>query len=92
MLPKQILKVPLPRQKRLQQKLLQKQTLNQPNEVDDDDNYNIVELDFHRSYSRPKVVSSNLWDDDTELPDHITSRLELARIKALEAYHNKYVL
>jgi hypothetical protein len=73
--------------------LLQKQTQSQlASEVDDDDNYDIVDLDFHRSYSRPRVVNSNLWDDDEELPDHIISRLELARMLALEAYHNKYVL
>jgi hypothetical protein len=85
-------KVPLPRQKRLQQQLLQKQTQSQLNEVDDDDNYDIVDLDFHRSYSRPRIVNSNLWDDGEELPDYITSRLELARMSALEAYRNKYVL
>ena len=92
MLPRQILKVPLPRQKRHQQQLLLKQTPNQLSEVDDDNNYDVVDIDLHRSYGRPKVVSSNLWDDDTELPDHITSRLELARMLALAAYHNKYVL
>jgi hypothetical protein len=86
----------LPRQKRHLQQLLSRkpsqQTLNQLSEVDDDDNYDIVDLDLHRSYSRPKLVSSNLWDDDSELPDHIIKRLELARMSALEAYRNKYVL
>ena len=85
------LKVRLPRQKRHLQQLLS-QKPSQPSEVDEDDNYDIVDLDLHRSYSRPKLVSSNLWDDDTELPDRITKRLELARLAALEAYHNKYVL
>jgi hypothetical protein len=79
-------KVHLPRQKRLQQQLLLKQTPNQLNEVDDDDNYDIVDLDLHRSYSRPRLVSSNLWDDDTELPDHITKRLEQIREQALQKY------
>jgi hypothetical protein len=88
-----MLKVPLPRQKRLQQQLLQKQTQSQlASEVDDDDNYDIVDLDFHRSYSRPRIVSSNLWDDDTELSDTILKRLEQARMLALEKYHDKYVL
>jgi hypothetical protein len=84
-------KVPLPRQKRLQQQLLQKQKPNQLSEVDDDDNYDIVDLDLHRSYSRPRVVNSNLWDDDTELPDSILKRLEKARRIALNAYCDKYI-
>jgi hypothetical protein len=84
-------KVLLPRHKRLQQQLLLKQTPNQLNEVDDDYNYDIVDLDLHRSYSRPRLVGSNLWDDD-ELSDNILKRLAQARMLALEAYHNKYVL
>jgi len=31
-------------------------------------------------------------NNDEELSDYILERLELARIKALEAYHNKYLL
>lgn len=93
MLPKQILKVALPRQKRLQQQLLPRQTPSQlASKVDDDDNYDIVDLDLHRSYSRPKLVTDNLWDDDTELPERILKRLESARIKALQEYGNKYTL
>jgi hypothetical protein len=78
-------KVPLPKQKRLQQHLLS-QKPSQPSEVDDGDDDNSEELDFHRGYSRPKLVSSNLWDDDTELPDHINERLEQIRGHALQKY------
>ena len=81
----------MPRQKRLQQQLLS-QKPSQQSEVDDDGSYDISDIDLHRGYSRPKLVSSNLWDDDTELPDHITERLELSRMLALAAYHNKYML
>lgn len=81
------LKVPLPRQKRLQQQLLRKQTQSQQvSEVDDDDNYDIVDLDLHRSYSRPKLITVNLWDDEAELPERITKRLAEIRGQALQKY------
>jgi hypothetical protein len=81
------LKVHLPRQKRLQQQLLLKQTPSQQaSEVEDNDNYEVVDLDLHRSYGRPKVVKSNLWDDDVELPDHILERLAQIREQALRKY------
>jgi hypothetical protein len=80
----------MPRQKRLQQQLLQNKTPSQLSEVDDDESYDTVEIDLHRGFSRPKLITVNLWDDDTELPEHITKRLENARIKALMAYHSKY--
>jgi hypothetical protein len=76
----------LPRQKRLQQQLLLKQTLSQPSEVDYDDSYDVVDLDLHRSYGRPKLVKSNLWDDDVELPDHVLDRLAQIRELALQKY------
>ena len=67
--------------------MLQKQTQSQlASEVDDDDNYDIVDLDFHRSYSRPKLITVNLWDDDTELPERITKRLAEIRGHALQKY------
>jgi hypothetical protein len=82
-----MLKVPLPRQKRLQQHLLRKQTQSQQvSEVDDDDTYDIVDLDLHRSYGRPKLITVNLWDDDQELPERITKRLEQIRGQALQKY------
>lgn len=67
------------------QLLSQKQ--NPLSEVEDSDiNYG-EELDFHRSYGRPKLVKiKNLWDDDTELPDHILSRLVEIREQALQKY------
>jgi hypothetical protein len=80
------LKVPLSRQKRLQQQLLQKQTLSQQSEVDDDDNYDTGEIDLHRSYGRPKLIKVNLWDDDAELPERITKRLAEIRGQALQKY------
>lgn len=94
MLPRQILKVHLPRQKRHLQQLLLRQTPSQlASEADgDDDNYDVVDLDWHRSYSRPRLVTNNLWDDDTELPERILKRLESARIKSLQEYGNKYTL
>jgi hypothetical protein len=77
--------VPLPRQKRLQQQLLsQKQNLL--SEIDDDDSYDISDIDLHRGYGRPRLISSNLWDDDTELPDHILKRLEQIREQTLQKY------
>jgi hypothetical protein len=77
----------LPRQKRLQQQLLQKQTPSQQSEVEDDDGYDVVELDLHRSYSRPKLVKEkNLWDDDAELPERILKRLAEIRGQALQKY------
>jgi hypothetical protein len=80
------LKVPLPRQKRHLQQLLLRQTPSQLSEVDDDDNYGIVDLDLHRSYGRLKLIHTNLWDDDQELPEHITKRLAEIRDKALQKY------
>lgn len=65
--------------------LSQKQ--NQLSEVDEDDYSYGEELDLHRSYGRPKLVKSNLWDDDDELPDHILDRLADIRDKALQKYH-----
>jgi hypothetical protein len=77
----------MPRQKRHLLQLLQKQTPNQPaSEVEDDDSYDVVDLDLHRSYGRLKVVKSNLWDDDAELPDHILDRLAQIRELALQKY------
>jgi|LakMenEpi03Aug12_release.lakeMendotaPanAssembly.Ray.scaffolds.fasta_scaffold518827_2 hypothetical protein len=93
MLPRQILKVHLPRQKRHLQQLLLRQKPNQlASEVEDTDNYDVVDLDLHRSYGRLKLITVNLWDDDSELPEHIQKKLENARIKALEVYRSKYAV
>jgi hypothetical protein len=66
--------------------LLLKQKPNQLSEIDDNDSYDVADIDLHRGYSRPRLVSSNLWDDDTELPNHITNRLEQIREQALQKY------
>ena len=45
------------------------------------------ELDFHRSYSRPRlVVDADDVDDDQELSAHVRLRLLMARLKALEVH------
>ena len=44
------------------------------------------DVDLHRGYSRPKLITVNLWDDDTELPEHITKRLAEIRVHALQKY------
>jgi hypothetical protein len=81
------LKVLLPRQKRLRQQLLSRKQSQPVSEVEDSDNYDIVELDLHRSYVRPKLVKvKNLWDDDAELPDRIVARLAEIREQALQKY------
>ena len=41
---------------------------------------------MHRGYGRIRLINTNLWDDDTELPDHITKRLEQIRVQALQKY------
>jgi len=41
---------------------------------------------LHRSYARPRLVKTELWDDDEELPDHILDRLAEIREKALQKY------
>jgi hypothetical protein len=83
----------MPKHKRLQQQLLLKQTPSQQaSEVDDDDIYEIVVLDLHRSYGRPKLIKvKNLWDDDQELPEHITKRLAEIRDKALQKYRENMI-
>lgn len=73
--------------KKVQQSLLIKRLRPQPNEVEDDDYYEIVELDLHRSYQRPKLIEI---DDDEDLSDHIKFRLWLARNLALMRHNKKW--
>lgn len=73
--------------KKVQQSLLIKRPRPQPNEVEDDDYYEIVELDLHRSYQRPKLIEI---DDDEDLSDHIKFRLWLARNLALMRHNKKW--
>lgn len=55
----------------------------------DDDDSAFDDLDFHRSFSRPKLAKSfdqaDEDDESTDLPGHIKLRLLLARIKAVDA-------
>lgn len=58
---------------------------------DEDADTGIDELDFHRSFSQPKVARSpDQADDDEEagsdLSDHVKLRLLVARTKAVEAH------
>jgi hypothetical protein len=78
--------LPLSRTKKLQQHLLLKQTPSQLSDLDTNDDDCNEEVDFHRSYSRPKLVIVDLWDDDAELPEHITQRLAEIREQALQKY------
>lgn len=54
----------------------------------DDSQGSLGELDFHRSYSRPKVVAEVIAaDDDSQgLSEHVRFRLLMARLKAVEAH------
>jgi hypothetical protein len=81
------LKVPLPKTKRVQQSLLIKKPRPQPSNIDYNDEYDVVILDLHRSYQRPKIITI---DDDKDLSDHIKFRLWLARHIALMKYKEKW--
>lgn len=54
----------------------------------DDSQGSLGELDFHRSYSRPKVVAEVVAaeDDSQGLSEHVRFRLLMARLKAVEAH------
>ena len=54
---------------------------------DGDDEYDLENLDLHRSFSRPKVVKVGDQDDDDPfaITDAVKLRLYLARMKAVEA-------
>lgn len=54
----------------------------------DDSQGSLGELDFHRSYSRPKVVAEVIAaeDDSQGLSEHVRFRLLMARLKAVEAH------
>jgi hypothetical protein len=83
----------------LHQRLLPKQTKRlllslpqlQPSnfELDDEDyDVGIDEIDLHRGYNRPKLVTVDL--DDDEVSDYVAMRLALAREKAMKAYREKW--
>lgn len=54
----------------------------------DDADTGADDLDFHRSFSRPRVakVADQDDEDDQEISDHVRLRLFLARMKAVEAH------
>jgi len=78
-------KVLQPKQKQHRLHLL-RQKPNQLSEVDDDYGPDGYDIDLHRAYGRPRLIHTNLWDDDTELPKHITDRLDTIREQALQKY------
>lgn len=57
--------------------------------IDEDDEYHGGDLDFHRGYSKPKLIKSNYLDDN-DLPDHIVKKLAQIRKKVLEKYKEVY--
>jgi len=46
------------------------------------------DIDLHRGYNRPKLITVDLDNDD--ISDYVALRLQLARAKALEAYREKW--
>jgi len=74
----------LPRTKRQQHQLLSQRQ----SDVDDSDDEYGDEIDIFVAYRRPELVKIeyNLFDDDEELPKHITDRLAQIRALALEKY------
>jgi len=94
MRPKVLSQLPLSKTKKRQLKLSQQRP--QPSNIiidDDDDDGGPEELDYHRSYSRPKVyfVDEPVIDpDDTPLSNYVTVRLAVARAKAMQKYREIY--
>lgn len=81
----------LPRTKKLQLRLSQLPSNTIIDDDDDDDGPE--ELDFHRSYGRPKVykVDEKVVDlDDEPLSDYVIVRLAVARAKAMQKYREIY--
>jgi hypothetical protein len=46
------------------------------------------ELDLHRSYNRPRLITVEFDNDDVS--DYIALRLAIARKKAMQAYREKW--
>lgn len=75
--------------KRSQQRLLS--LLRSDLEFNEDDFSGCYELNIHRAYSRPRLVTNIVDDDDDEeLSDYVKDRLFIARTLALKAYQNKW--
>jgi hypothetical protein len=82
----------------LHQHLLSKQTkrllLSLPQhqlsnfELNDEDIDLDPELDLHRSYNRPRLITVDFDNDDVS--DYVALRLQAARVKALEAFRGEW--
>jgi hypothetical protein len=58
-------------------------------EFDEEDyDVGIDDIDLHRGYSRPRLVTVDL--DNDEVSDYVALRLQLARAKALNVYKEKW--
>lgn len=60
-------------------------------ELSDEDCDTETEADLHRSYGRPRLVITELEDDeDDEVSEYVAGRLEQARELAMQAYRAKW--
>jgi len=59
---------------------------------DEDVDFGASDLDFHRSFSRPKVkeVADRDEDDDADISEAVKLRLFVARMKAVQAHEKKF--
>lgn len=71
-------------------RLLASLSQHQPSNFELDNEVCDVESDveLHRSYCKPKLVTVDL--DDDEVSDYVAMRLALAREKAMQAYYEKW--
>jgi hypothetical protein len=95
--PKVLSQLHLSKTKKRQLKLSLQSQLQQNNTIieEDDDDGGPEELDYHRSYSRPKIcyVDETVIDsDDQPLSDYVTVRLAVSRAKALLKYRETYTI
>lgn len=58
-------------------------------ELDDEDyGGGSDDIDLHRGYNRPRLVTVDL--DNDEVSDYVAQRLAIAREKAMQAYREKW--
>jgi hypothetical protein len=58
-------------------------------ELDDEDyDGGSDDIDLHRGYTRPRLITVDLDNDDVS--DYVARRLALAREKAMRAYYEKW--
>jgi hypothetical protein len=48
------------------------------------------EVELHRSYNRPRLITVDFNENDDEVSDYVATRLALAREKAMQAYREKW--